>query len=199
MSTCRDQGVLRGITGRMRPEHRFVNVNVATCCCNLLHLLIIRLVPHHLRCHVSPTTNSAGHGINFGSVSFSAHQLADAEVRNLDFQVLCQQQVQRLQVSVHNSAVVQEVQGPPHAEAPLQHLHSKPAKKKRPIDSLRGRHLLEARPPDGHIMLLPLGHEVALQVTTRQELRDAPGKTTWSHFLATLRFAAHVATRRRQV
>mmetsp|Transcript_126124 Transcript_126124/g.299510 ORF Transcript_126124/g.299510 Transcript_126124/m.299510 type:complete len:384 (+) Transcript_126124:429-1580(+) len=117
-----------------------------------IHLLIILLMSNNLRSHVQPAAHSPSHGC-IGLVVHVPQHFADAKVRHLDVQVLGQQEVQRLQISVDDGRieVVQKGQGSGHREAPLQHL-------------------LQGRAPVLHLVLLPLEPHVVLQVPAFHEL-----------------------------
>mmetsp|Transcript_102549 Transcript_102549/g.142943 ORF Transcript_102549/g.142943 Transcript_102549/m.142943 type:complete len:250 (+) Transcript_102549:460-1209(+) len=116
-----------------------------------VHLLVISLVSHNLGRHVAIAANPARHRV---AVALPSHQPTDAKISHLDLQMLGQQQIQWLQISMDHVTVVQEAQRPADSRTPLNNLRERGA-------------------PDRRIMLLALGHEVAFQVTTRQELRHA--------------------------
>ena len=84
-----------------------------------VHLLVISLVSHNLRRHVPIAANPARHRV---SVALPSHQPTDAKIRHLDLQMLGQQQVQWLEISVDHVTVVQEAQRPADSGTPLNHL-----------------------------------------------------------------------------
>ena len=65
-----------------------------------IDLLIVLFVPYDFWRHVQVASNAARHRVPFGING--GHHLADPEVGDLKLQVLREEQVERLEISVHN-------------------------------------------------------------------------------------------------